>query len=61
MKQMITITEQIKLEIETSINQFKKQIAKEMAISEDLRHKDKIQLWSSKIVELQKALINGVI
>jgi|688.fasta_scaffold1829681_3 hypothetical protein len=58
---MITITEQIKLEIETSINQFKKQIAKEMAISEDLRHKDKIKLWSSKIVELQKALINGVI
>ena len=32
-----------------------------MAISEDLRHKDKIKLWSSKIVELQKALINGVI
>jgi len=57
----ITITPQIKIEIENSINQFKKQIAKEMAISEDLRHHDKIQLWSSKIVELQKALINGVI
>lgn len=57
----ITITPEIKAEIENSINQFKKQIAKEMAISEDLRHNDKIKLWSSKIVELQKSLINGVL
>ena len=57
----VTITPEIKIEIENSINQFKKQIAKEMSISEDLRHKDKIQIWSGKIVELQKALINGVI
>lgn len=57
----IKITPEIKLEIENSINQFKKQIAKEMSISEDLRYNDKINIWTSKVVELQKSLINGLL
>ena len=57
----IKITTEIKLEIENSINQFKKQIAKEMSISEDLRYNDKINLWNSQVVALQKSLINGLL
>jgi hypothetical protein len=57
----IKITTEIKLEIENSINQFKKQIAKEMSISEDLRYNNKINLWNSQVVALQKSLINGLL
>ena len=57
----ITLTTEIRREIEQSINEFDKLIKKEMAFSVDLRSHDKIILYTNKIVELQKFLISGVL
>jgi hypothetical protein len=57
----IAITPEIKADIEVTISEFKKLISKEMAISEDLRYHHKIELWNSKVTELETALINGII
>lgn len=57
----ITVTSEIKIEIETSIKEFKALIKRESLISEDLRYKSKIELWNNKIIELENALINGVL
>ena len=55
------VTTEIRKEIETSINEFEKLIKKEMNFSVDLRKHDKIILYTNKIIELQKALIDGVL
>lgn len=55
----ITITPEIKVEIENSIKEFKALIKRESLISEDLRYKSKIELWNNKVIELENALVNG--
>jgi hypothetical protein len=57
----ITVTPEIAIEIQSSISQFEKLIAREMSISEDLRYTDKIELYQSKIQELKQGLSNGFI
>jgi hypothetical protein len=57
----IAITSDVKREIELSIRKYQSLIEKELTISDDLRYHNKIELWSMKIVEFQKALISGVI
>ena len=60
---MITlkVTPEIKIDIENSIAQFDKLIKKEMSFSVDLRKNDKILLYTNKIIELQKAIENGIL
>ena len=57
----ITITTEIAVEIQESIAQFESLIAREMSISEDLRYTHKIELYKSKIQELNQGLANGFI
>jgi ribosome-associated translation inhibitor RaiA len=57
----IQVTTEIRKEIENSINEFDRLIKKEMSFSVDLRKHDKIVLYTNKIVELQKALTDGVL
>lgn len=57
----IAITPKIKLEIENSIKEFKRLIERESKISEDLRYHNKIEFWNNKIIELQNAIVSGIL
>ena len=55
----IEITPAIKQEIKDSISKFKSMILKEESISLDLRKHDKVELYKSKVVELENYLVRG--
>ena len=57
----IAITTEIKREINESILSFKKLLSKEMSFSEDLRKKDKVEIYTNRIAELTQSLENGYI
>lgn len=57
----IAVTPEIKLEIENSIKEFKILIERESKISEDLRYHNKIESWNNKIIELQNAIVSGIL
>ena len=57
----IAVTPEIKLEIENSIKEFKRLIERESKISEDLRYHNKIESWNNKIIELQNAIVSGIL
>lgn len=57
----IQVTPAIKIEIKNSIADFRKLIAKEMSISQDLRHNHKIEIWNAAILKLELAIQNGVL
>ena len=55
----IRITDEISNEILESISELDRLVKKEVSISADLRHNDKVLLWTSKIIEMQGWLIEG--
>lgn len=57
----IKVTTELRKEIEKSIIEFDVLIRREMAFSVDLRKHDQIILYTNKIIELQKALIDGIL
>ncbi len=57
----IELTTEIRKEIKDSINTFDNLIKKEMSFPVVLRNHEKVVLYTNKIIELQKALREGVI
>lgn len=57
----IKLTSEIRKEIKQSIKEFDLMIKKEMTFPVHLRKNDKVVIYTNKIIELQKALINNVI
>jgi hypothetical protein len=61
MKETITLTPALRIEVEKSIIQTYGIIDKEMAYSEDLRNNERIEKYTLHLQKLQNALVVGYI